>query len=757
MNSRFNITTAALVLAILLIVMGCGGGSSGDDTTDNDNPIDDEQVATLLTQYTNPDDRLMLTADTENGEKLAYYGTKNASGEPISLDAVSYQTSEQVNTGAATWLYFNDTGQLIGIEGESGTSVSVDEVSEFEYVVSAVSGDGETQAITIVELDAQTTSNQIAVHSQRNEVPENEWLAKNGNNFERTHGNQALLREKLSRDSVVTSGSDNYAYAHASVFECGNYEGVEGAYVYFTASKPGDPYPPAFLAVEEQNGRYKARIPLGNEPLTAEAISNACTELTNVLSVSCDATGGLRGAGSQVFCASLAAALDTLIAGPTGEGVLIFTECEAGFIALDAYCSASGATPEGMPGTGLPGPTNYLCDNIGNIIAGHPGVQQAIDMNQLEVQAYAKLPGRGIKTSDTVILNPFTEEFPSFVVDFGGDIEIKEISVSPAIPCRGESYSATIKLSCSAESAVTIEVVHEDETTTRHEFSPTDDTPITVEVPGSSSARDVIRLLAVSPEMGPLGFITASRDLVVAFQDCGDDSTDPDICDPDSEEICDDGIDNDCDGDDDCDDSDCANDDACEEECPIIEGTCTMTEQSPGLTLTYWIQSPPPWGGPPIPYCTDDSEALLTGVPGGLTTSEIIRNNDWNENWNGWWDSQVLTCGYDVPAGGILICAEGVECGQECETIEGTCSVSEQSSGLELKYLLKAQPPYTGPAIPYCENSSGILFTPTLYGLRDAEVITKGDWNEDWNGWWDSGVLTCGYDVPAGGVLTVVE
>ena len=153
----------------------------------------------------------------------------------------------------------------------------------------------------------------------------------------------------------------------------------------------------------------------------------------------------------------------------------------------------------------------------------------------------------------------------------------------------------------------------------------------------------------------------------------------------------------------------------------------------------------------------DDSGTLLTPVPGGLATAEIIKAVDWDENWNGWWDSQVLTCGYLVPAGGILICAEGVDCGQECETIEGTCSATEQSSGLKLKYLLKAPPPYTGSPIPYCEDNSGTLFTPTLYGLRNAEVIEKGLWDEYWNGWWDSQVLTCGYEVPAGGILTVVE
>ena len=65
----------------------------------------------------------------------------------------------------------------------------------------------------------------------------------------------------------------------------------------------------------------------------------------------------------------------------------------------------------------------------------------------------------------------------------------------------------------------------------------------------------------------------------------------------------------------------------CMPKCSIREGTCTMSEQSSGLTLTYWLQSPPPWGGAPIPYCEDDYGNLLTGVPGGLKTAEIIRNN----------------------------------------------------------------------------------------------------------------------------------
>jgi hypothetical protein len=190
--------------------------------------------------------------------------------------------------------------------------------------------------------------------------------------------------------------------------------------------------------------------------------------------------------------------------------------------------------------------------------------------------------------------------------------------------------------------------------------------------------------------------------------------------------------------------------------CPLIEGVCTTREQSAGLTLTYWLQSPPPWGGAPIAYCTDSSGDLLTPVVGGLTTAEVTRARDWNENWNGWWDSQVLTCGRDDPAGGILVCAEGVSCDQECETIEGTCTVSEQSAGLTLTYLLVAQPPYTGPPIPYCEDGEGTLFVPTPYGLRNAEVVARGDWDAGRNGWWDSQVLTCGYDAPAGGILVIV-
>lgn len=522
MKMRFNLTTATVLIAMVLTFIGCGGGSSGDDTTNNSTPSGNEQSTAVLAQFTNPDDRLMLTADTESGEKLSYYGTKDDSGEPLSLDAVRYQTSEQINTGAATWLRFNNDGQLSRIEGENGTVISIDKVNASEYTISAISGDGEIQVNTVVDLDGTEASNQRDERSQYMGSIGDQWLPGEDDILAKNHDKQVLARGKNVRNSLATSQSNNREYAHASVFECGNFEGVNGAEVYFTASKPGDPNPPTFLAFEEGNGRYKASIPLGNEPLTAEAVSNACSELANVLSISCDATGELLDHGSPVFCGALAVALDSLAGGPTGEAALIYPECEAGFVALEAYCSASGVAPNGVPG-----PADYFCDNIGSFVTGHPGIQSAIDANQLVLQANAKLPGRGTKTLDPVTLNPFTDEFPDFLIDLGGAIAINDISVSPAIPQKNESYTVTTKLSCSNGSAVTIEVSRADGTTIRNEFSPTIDEPITIQVPGSSGDRDVIRVLAVSSKIGPLGFITASRDVVVELKDRSLDLTFP--------------------------------------------------------------------------------------------------------------------------------------------------------------------------------------------------------------------------------------
>ncbi len=309
---------------------------------------------------------------------------------------------------------------------------------------------------------------------------------------------------------LANTGLENIAKVQVNITRCNTEQPVIGAEVYFTASQPGDNLPPTFLASETGTGFYEASIPLGNAPLSGKIVEQACSGITNVLSVSCESSSALRQSGAGVFCGALSTTIDAALVGPTGEGAVIFSECVSGFLAFEAYCSTLGVTS-----TGIPGPTDTLCKSIANAVDSHPGIQSAIDMNQLKVQAYVNIPGHTTKTSTAVTANPFTENYPVFSVDFGGIIDIVDISASPASPRKGQAYSVTSTLACSAGSTVTIEVNGSDRFVSSQTFSPVDDTPLTVQVPASTGKRDIIKVLAISPETGPFGFVTASRDIAV--------------------------------------------------------------------------------------------------------------------------------------------------------------------------------------------------------------------------------------------------
>ena len=144
---------------------------------------------------------------------------------------------------------------------------------------------------------------------------------------------------------------------------------------------------------------------------------------------------------------------------------------------------------------------------------------------------------------------------------------------------------------------------------------------------------------------------------------------------PCDQEICDNGVDDDGDTYTDCEDADCIEHVACIEICDngidddgdtlidcqdgdcLIEGICNTYEQSTGLTLKYLLVNPPPYTGT-LAYCEDNSGNLLTAVVGGLLPAEVIKKGEWDPIRNGWWDTEVLTCGSDVPKVGILTIVE---------------------------------------------------------------------------------------------------
>lgn len=501
---------AVTVLASLAAAPGCGGGggSDGDNGT--------AQAPPAFTQFTAPDDPTLLTAETPAGARTTFYGVKDDEGLTTAFRSLRFQSPEQVDDGTATWVHFADDGLIRRFEGAGGSIIDFERLSATEYLVSAVTPDGKVQANTVVDITQPPARRatvplrearhpgQTAPDAAINRGP------RGGRSISLTTDYSQAWRAKQPGRSLQTAGG-NTAPVTAIVTECNDGRGVADAEVFFSAGTPGDSLPPTYLGTEDGTRRYRASIPLGNEPLSAESVRDACLSTGTLLGTACDASAGLREAGAPVFCAAAAGAIDTLLGGPSGEGAFIFAECQAGFFAVEGYCTSNDATPNGT--------ADFICSNIGEAVVSHPGVRSELDRNQLTVRAHANLPGRGRLASEPVTLNPFTEEYPTFFIDYGGSIAIDELTTAPAAPEVGDNYVVTVQLACSTGANVTVQIEGADGYRDTAEFMPSNDEPLTVAVPGGrDSRRDIIRVLAVSPEPGPGGFLTASRDTVVVFE-----------------------------------------------------------------------------------------------------------------------------------------------------------------------------------------------------------------------------------------------
>ena len=161
-----------------------------------------------------------------------------------------------------------------------------------------------------------------------------------------------------------------------------------------------------------------------------------------------------------------------------------------------------------------------LCSQVGNAVESHPGLQQQLADSKLTLSAVASLPGRGQKESNSVTFNPFTENFPSFDLDFGGDIAIDDLFTTPAAPVGGQDYSVVVKPACAIGSVVTINVSGTDGYDDTKEFMPdSTDMPLIVSVPGGGqSVTDTITVTMVSPEFGFTGPITTQRSTSLTFR-----------------------------------------------------------------------------------------------------------------------------------------------------------------------------------------------------------------------------------------------
>ena len=493
MSSRQTHSRIATLLvgSVVLLVASCTsstlplggflGGLLGD--TGSTGVQDGGAAENEFTVYTNPADSLLFSAVTADGEYLEAYGFRDADGIPLALTNIRFQTSDQLDTDDATWLAFDPAGDLEQIVAEDGTTISFVWMSDTTVVVSAVSGDGSLQVETEVDL-----SDPEAAYAAPAERQPAAGVAPRGGqrlaltvvdasdkpSAEQAYGDFATGLHKYEQ---TASGTSEQVWV--SVLRCD--APMDGAFVSVTLDNPYQRLPATYTAFPAgSEGLYVATVPVRAASNAGQTAENICNSFEQIAGMGCNLATLTEGKEHQL-CLGLSVAIDSALAGPTGEGALIMGACSGGFTALKGYCDTLGASAvDGAPSIAA----HYICGNVKEYVdrAEREG------WYDLALQAWANADGLAPAHSDIKTVSP-AGPFPDLTVEFPDEsVIVHPVSLSPIDPAPGQCYTAAVRVDCVPEnSAIALSVVGSDGYTDSTAVTVGDGCTLQLEVPGAEA------------------------------------------------------------------------------------------------------------------------------------------------------------------------------------------------------------------------------------------------------------------------------
>jgi hypothetical protein len=383
----------------------------------------------LFTLFINPDDPLLLKAESLDGTMIEYFGEKNAEGLATAFNAVHI---ESVTNGPTTIL-LDEQSRPVQIFAANGVTLKLNWQSATLVLVTAISADGTIQVSVSVDLTNQNMS-QPTVSTSAQAAFVDDSIQRNPRDGIHVEAFTAPLDSQPSVQTLDQAVGDPSSLV--TVNRCG--APVDDAIVTMSVIEPGQPPSSRILGHLTGPGQYSVSIPTQPSPGTqAEAI---CSTTEDVLDIGCDALEPLGPAGPEVICGAVAGAVDLALFGPTGEAVAIFVGCEFGLRATTFYCSTLG---RGIPIPGGPSLAEILiCDNITNVV-------DRFVQTEVTLTPFVSIPGVALLLDAPSQNAPASGPFPNFTIN-AGDIAIASFTTNPVDPAPLQSYVATAEITCAA-------------------------------------------------------------------------------------------------------------------------------------------------------------------------------------------------------------------------------------------------------------------------------------------------------------------
>jgi hypothetical protein len=399
----------------------------------------------------NAADPLLLRATASDGSLIDYFGTKDATGHPLSVNLIEIRPSSSDSSVNPLRYLLDSTNRPVRMYNSDGTRFDLSWITTTHVALTVRTADGKTQVNTFIDLSlappaagAPATvmprpNGATAVASPAASSLESHTVPRAGRHVTLKH--IPPVSAAALKAAAATAGGSN---VDVEVDGCGGGPSTSAADVYVRVLSTGGVFLGEFPATTVGGGHYVATLPSGIA--LSVNVGEICDSLATVLDLTCQTLIEQPGAAAYLCVALAAAVASTGIGAPIAAGIA--AACAALVAGLELYCLTLNASP--VPGA----------PSLAEMICGSQALNRTFTSDVVLVPLVIALPADVVGSP---IQAPGDGPFPNLLVDLGGNTTIRSLTLNPPNPAALESYVATADIFClPAGTIVTMSIVGTD-------------------------------------------------------------------------------------------------------------------------------------------------------------------------------------------------------------------------------------------------------------------------------------------------------
>jgi hypothetical protein len=446
-----------MLILIITMLLSC--------KEDSDANRDQEMVEVSV----DPQSPLLMRINRDDGIVVDYFGTKDQQGKALTLDLVSIL---QPGNSVPLIAEMNVDGSPAKFISPDGQQFQFHWESETKFRVIATSADGEIQ---------------VNVPFDYNDMESGRVNSRSSNRI----GRKLRIDAKplLGQELIARTGGNGFI--DVNVEKCGMpYQGTGNVYLAIR-----DDHGKPFFNQRGTLSGGVARIDVPN-PGSKKNLSDLCEGLQWVTSNACEFIAPATEAYQIQMCASIAAAADFTIFGPTGESIPIFAGCETLLNSFHIYCKVM----ESSPVQGGPSLSSELCK-----------VSKALDetTSTYSFKAYFYAPGEEAASVESTGAYGVGGDYPSMKIVLPNKLKVQDFITYPVDPQPEEDYVARAQIFCAPDgTTVTVSIIGTDGYTDEVTYTIEGDSEISLFVPGAEEGiQDRLKIVISEGETMYAGIV----------------------------------------------------------------------------------------------------------------------------------------------------------------------------------------------------------------------------------------------------------